>query len=278
MLHLWSIYFSMNYFQKKPSSKLSSYIKEFWQIEGNGFINKKRDKIIPDGYPELIFHYKDAYKSNINKTWNTQSKYLIAGQIKNHFYIENTGETGMFGIKFQPAALTKLFSINMALHTDKVTTLDSYLFSILKDVITNATSETPFEEKVNAIEIWFNNFVTTHTQKPHIIDKAIEIIMSSNGATTIKDITRNLTIGERTLERYFKTYVGLSPKFFCRIIRFSHIFKIVSDSKNWTDVTYQTGYYDQSHFIKNFKEFTGEDPSKYGFNAINMANFFLNKP
>ena len=46
---------------------------------------------------------------------------------------------------------------------------------------------------------------------------------------------------------------------------------------DWSDVSFLAGYYDQSHFIKNFKEFTGENPSDYGFNDINMANFFLKK-
>ncbi|NQY35322.1 MAG: AraC family transcriptional regulator [Alteromonadaceae bacterium] len=81
----------------------------------------------------------------------------------------------------------------------------------------------------------------------------------------------------RQLERYFKQAIGLPPKLYCRIIRFAYIFKLIStNNSNWSEISTQAGFYDQSHFIKNFKEFTGEEPSKYGFKAENLANLFLN--
>jgi YesN/AraC family two-component response regulator len=46
---------------------------------------------------------------------------------------------------------------------------------------------------------------------------------------------------------------------------------------SWTQVGLESGYYDQAHFIKNFKAFTGEDPSRYFFEEPNLANFFLKK-
>ena len=83
---------------------------------------------------------------------------------------------------------------------------------------------------------------------------------------------------ERQIERLFSKYIGLSPKFYSRIIRFSHIFELMRSKDNsWGDLVYKSGFYDQSHFIKNFKEFTGEDPSSYGFEEKNMANFHLKK-
>mgnify|MGYP001801732866 CR=1 FL=1 len=81
---------------------------------------------------------------------------------------------------------------------------------------------------------------------------------------------------QRKLERQFKSHVGLSPKFYARIIRLGHIFELMQQGdQSWSDLVYHSGFYDQSHFIKNFKEFTGEDPSSYGFEAENMANFHL---
>jgi transcriptional regulator GlxA family with amidase domain len=85
-------------------------------------------------------------------------------------------------------------------------------------------------------------------------------------------------LSERSLERYFKQWIGLTPKFYSRIIRFAHIFELVNkDQKNWAEISAQAGFYDQAHFIKNFRAFTGEEPSKYGFKEANMANFFLQK-
>ena len=93
---------------------------------------------------------------------------------------------------------------------------------------------------------------------------------------TIGELLVQIPIQERTLERYFESHIGVSPKFYSRIIRLGYIFKLAKDKpKNWAQVAYQAGFFDQTHFIKNFQEFTGEDPSTYGFDHENMANFFL---
>ena len=103
-----------------------------------------------------------------------------------------------------------------------------------------------------------------------------QYLIDSKGEIPIQEVVNLSGISERSLERYFKHHIGLSPKFYCRILRFANVFKLIqSDGFNWSDIAYLAGFYDQSHFIKNFKEFTGEEPSNYGFDAQNMANFFL---
>src|SRR5215213_4749375 len=101
-----------------PLKELERFIECFWVVESND-TTPEIQKIIPDGFPEIIFHYKDVYKINIKNKWELQSKSLIAGQIKKHFFLQNTGSSGVFGIKFKPAGLAHLFSITMSELTDK---------------------------------------------------------------------------------------------------------------------------------------------------------------
>ncbi len=92
----------MLYEKIQPDHSLSSFIDCFWVIENNDpSINK--EKIIPDGFPEIIFHYGAPYRINISGEWKEQTRVLVAGQIRNHFFLENTGVTGMIGVKLQPA-------------------------------------------------------------------------------------------------------------------------------------------------------------------------------
>jgi AraC-like DNA-binding protein len=106
----------------------------------------------------------------------------------------------------------------------------------------------------------------------------LEKVSESRGMNSVSDLANELKISERQLERIFKQYVGLSPKFYSRIIRFSTIFQLKEQGDpNWIDLTYESGFADQSHFIRNFKAFTGEDPSSYSFGDQNMANFFMKK-
>lgn len=259
----------------EPSKELSHIIKSFWMIDSEDDTSIHQQKILPDGYPEMIFHYGDPYRINISGSWTTQSKELIAGQIRNHFFLENTGASKMFAIKFQPWVLKELFGLEMSTITDQVITISETIKEKIVDIKSIAISDLDFSEKVTQIEDWFYNLDVVDFQPNY---KSVQFIHEKNGLIQLQELTELCKISERTLERYFKTYIGLSPKFYSRIIRFSSIFELIQEKEiDWQDIVYRAGYYDQSHFIKNFQEFTGEDPSKYGFSEQNMANFFFKK-
>lgn len=263
-------------YRLQPSREsLSHIVKSFWMIDSEGNKEIGREKIIPDGYPEMIFHYGDPYRINISGNWVEQAKELIGGQIRNHFFLENTGTSQMFAIKFQPWAIKELFGIEMSTLVDDVISIPEAVkeeVSVLKEI---AISSLSFEEKVAQIEEYLMNKDFDRLDAKY---KAVQLIHERNGIVQLNELVALTGASERTLERYFKAYVGLSPKFYSRIIRFSSIFKLIQEEPiDWQDVIFKAGYYDQSHFIKNFQEFTGEDPSRYGFSEENMSNLFLKK-
>ncbi len=265
----------MQYFQKGPSTELSSIIKSFWQIEDLENTQIIRDKIVPDGYPELIFHFGDRYKIDISGKWENQHKELLAGQLTNYFHLENTGAIGMFAIKLQPWAPSLFFNHKMTDLVDAVVPISRSETNIVASLMEIAISPISFEEKCkNASKIFLELEQTSKIDQNGII--AIREIIESKGKYQISEICSKVDMSERSLERFCKEYIGLSPKFYSRIIRLAHIFKLVNeDNHNWVQLSYLGGFYDQAHFIKDFKKFTGEEPTKYGFNEKNMANFFL---
>lgn len=268
---------TMLFEQFSPGNANSAFIECFWIAE-----DKRRDicreRIIPDGFTEIIIHYGDPYRINIDGKWQIQSKHLLAGQISNHFFIENTGWSGMLGIKFRPSALTHLFDLDMGLLTDKVIPVESKIGNQLNEIILIVQSGKDHSEKVRWIDMWFSGFIQSNHVIKSVTDKAVDLIFEKKGMITVKELTDIFQISERQLERHFKKFIGLSPKFFSRIIRFNYIFKLMKEKdRTWTDVAFSSGFFDQSHFIKNFKEFTGEDPSSYLFDQQNMANFFLKR-
>jgi AraC-like DNA-binding protein len=266
----------MIYEQANPKDSLTNLIKSFWFIDSQEDARIHQEKIIPDGYPELIFHYGAPYRIHINGRWELQEKMLLAGQIKNYFLLENTGVSKMMAIKFQPWAIKELFSIDMSSITDRVIPIPSHMATTTKELQKIAVSSESFQDKVQQMEYELESLVSKKRVDFSSKHKAVKALIASHGQLSLKEIQEKYQISERALERYFKTDIGLSPKFYTRIIRFSYIFQWVQKpSIDWSEIVYKAGYYDQSHFIKNFKEFTGEDPSKYGFSAKNMGNFFL---
>ncbi|WP_421875312.1 DUF6597 domain-containing transcriptional factor [Marinoscillum sp.] len=260
----------MIYRRREPSRKLASLIECFWVVDSEGDASVFPQKIIPDGFPELIFHYGDPYKINIAGNWEMQSRNLLAGQLTKYFYLENTGVSGMIGVKMKPCALYNLFGLNMSELVDKVLSVEEALPQ-LEVPEASLDGFDSFCHKMEEIVLDVNTMQSK-------AERAAELIVDKHGLLDLSTITDHLDIGARQLERLFKTQIGLSPKFYSRVVRLSYIFQQVQEGDySWARLAYLAGFTDQSHFIKNFKEFTGEDPSKYRFDHPDMANFFLKK-
>jgi AraC-like DNA-binding protein len=267
----------MHFRREPPSAALSRFVECYWMISDRDK-PPRQQKIIPDGYAEIIVHLGDPYRINIQGEWADQSQFLLAGQLKKYFYLENTGESLVFGIKFKPAAITLLFDIAMSSLTDRVE--DFCTFNILgadrwKDAVLAVRD---FDQLINASEQFLHERILICDVDLHPVERSLAHIFSNHGASSVEALAESAGVGKRQLEIYFKKYVGLSPKFFSRLIRFSRIFQLTHDAKpNWTEVAYLAGYFDQAHFIKNFKAFTGEEPGRYGFDKVDFANFFMMK-
>jgi len=266
----------MSFKRISPPKELSRYIECFWIVE-DADPTPTIQKIIPDGFPEMIFHFGDPYLIKLKSKWIKQSSSLLGGQITGHFFLKNTGISSILGIKFKPAAIGLLFDIDMHSLTDRVISLKALghpNVRVIGNLVKKADSHS---ERINAVVQYVSENLSFVDDLP--IVKAVEKILSSNGTTSISDICRNTGCSERQLERLFKEYVGLSPKLYSRIIRFAYIFQQGQKSKkmNGSELGIASGYYDQSHFIRNFKAFTGEDPSRYLFDQPSLANFFLKK-
>ena len=258
-----------------PPEELKNIIECYWIAE-NSDPTPVQEKIIPDGYAEIIFHYGDPYLIRMTDHWEIQSKNLFAGQITKFFHLQNTGTSGMIGVKLKPAALTSLYGISADKFTDKVVDL-SAITEMNDPVLRKKLVLTRDHQEM--ISILNQHFLMQDVRVTDgRIDKAVELILTAKGMLSVNDLTSALFISERQLERIFKQYVGLSPKFYCKIIRFNHIFHCMQKKDNtWIDIVHHAGFYDQSHFIRNFKAFTGEEPSSYLFERNDLANFFLKK-
>jgi AraC-like DNA-binding protein len=259
-----------------PAPDLMKVIECYWIIEDEDPVPRE-EKIIPDGFAEMIFHSGDPYRIRMEKSWEVQSPALLAGQIDKHFFLSNTGRSGIFGIKLKPTASTHLFGLNMERFTNVVVDMKSVITFDAVAIVEALTSKTSHDEKVALTNEYFRMLLKEKPIEIPPVDLAVDAVMKAHGMISVSTLTDIAGVGERQLENLFKKFVGLSPKLFARIIRFSYIFELVKENKTWSDLAYEAAFYDQSHFIRNFKNFTGENPKDYAFDKKNMANFFLRK-
>lgn len=114
-----------------------------------------------------------------------------------------------------------------------------------------------------------NKFFLTRLKRnypfDHLLHFAIQQLVTSPQMWAIKDLAVKLGISQKHLISMFSNKVGLAPKAFSRISKFQKVIHQLESIKRieWTWIATDCGYYDQSHFIKEFSEFSGVNPSEY---------------
>ncbi|MNV74997.1 DNA-binding transcriptional activator FeaR [compost metagenome] len=128
--------------------------------------------------------------------------------------------------------------------------------------------------RIAIIETFLTNKLSTCLSIDPLIQQSLDLIYTNRGLSPISELYKTLQISERQLERKFKENIGISPKYFSNIIRlqfFLKLYRTTSVKKNLTEIAYESGYYDQAHFIREFRKRVGLSPGQYIFKTNRLA-------
>lgn len=96
-----------------------------------------------------------------------------------------------------------------------------------------------------------------------LILEAVKLIYQSNGVICIKELNEKLLISQSPFEKRFRKVVGTSAKKFASIVRFNSVINNLNERKSLTEICYENNFFDQAHFIKDFKQYTGVTPENF---------------
>jgi AraC-like DNA-binding protein len=215
---------------------------------------------------ELIFHYGGLYKQYMaDSSFIIQPRCFVFGQITSPLEIEPKGSTGIIAARFHPDGLFPFSSYPIQQMENKATALH-LLFGdyaiVLEQAVLNAPAN---EDRIQIISAFLINLLQTTEVRSHITQSGIDALMQSNGQLNVNELAGQLNINRRQLERKFSSAIGLSPKQLSKFIRLQATLKMMNEKKftSLTSLAYENGYYDQAHFLKDFKEFTGKSPKQF---------------
>lgn len=267
----------MNYQLFEPSSDLTALVKCYWTLESPKEEIPEKQTIVPDGCMEMIFHYGDLYKQYIGDRYSIiQPKCFVIGQLTRPLEIEPTGETGIFAVRFHPNGFLPFTNIPIKEMENTAVSLER-LFGKdgqgIEQKILNASS---ISERIKLIEIFLLSRLTAIETVDRIVKSTVEIILMANGQLSVDELSRQTNVNRRQLVRRFSSVIGLSPKQLSKTIRLQATFKMLLSKQftSLTSVAYDNEYYDQSHFIKDFKEFTGFTPKEFYGDNLKMSSLF----
>lgn len=166
-------------------------------------------------------------------------------------------------VGFQPSGLYRLLGVPLNEYDIDGATDSRY--AVDKDIVyvnEQLQEAVSYDLMVHIVEVFL--LKKREQLRPKLpIDAVLTTIIQKGGLTTVDDIANTVSISFRQLERQFQQRIGMSPKFFTRLSRFAKAWGMKQGDSTlpWTTIAYQSGYYDQMHFIRDFKEFAGVPPS-----------------
>ncbi len=229
----------MRYNEVKPTGFLKNFVQCFWEYDSEN--TQIEHTILPDGYFDLITTFHDDLISSLSLT----------GAWKSPINISIPKHTKFFAIRFKLLATEYLFQheIKSILDTSKSLPLDFWNI--------NSFNSTQFEKFVLELTEKLNHSIK-HLKKIDTRKLKLFDLVYQNKLNTVAEIANTVAWSSRQINRYFNNQFGFSLKEFIKIIRCKSSYKDISDGNLFP----QKDYYDQAHFIKDVKKYTGATPKE----------------
>lgn len=254
----------------KPSIWLSSYIENI--VYYKGYTPEHQiERLLPDGGIDLVIDLTDVpkfiYDNETLEEKQACRKGWISGIRTSYISIQARASVSeMMVIRFRPGTAwailqvplielkEKVLDAELILGTDFFTFREKLLFCLHP------------EEKFAVAEAYFEGKLKKQTTHHPVIQYSIARILMNPAQVTIKDIVQKTGYTHKHLISLFGKYTGVHPKQYVNILKFQqvvHLLESGEEIKSWARFALDCGYYDQSHFINEFKRFSGLNPTAY---------------
>lgn len=256
----------MEYITILPPDSLTKYVRYFWVLEGEACMeNPYIHRGMADGCAELVFHYNGIFDElHPNGTFEksfTSGLDAQSDQFRRFYIGENFG---IFGAYLYPFAIPHLFSIPATELKNRMVDLNTLLGKEengLEEKMMLATN-TPSRVEI-LTQFLEGRLPKTKAVRPGVFE-TINYIIKKNGMIKVEALAERNFLSVRQFERNFKQFSGFGPKQFSRIVRFQTALQHYGKKQlSLTEIAYTMGYADQSHFIRDFREFSGQNPREY---------------
>ena len=257
----------MLYAEYAPLPRLASVVDRLWTLSGDSAsLGGDTQPVLPDGRPELILHFGDAFERvHANCAVERQPCVIFAGQLTSQLLLRPTGLIGVLGVRFHPygaAAVVRAPQQDLAGVTIGVDALARPLSRALAEVRESTADPVDAVSRVQAALL---RWVEPDRVDPRI-RSAVETISRRRGLVSVDDVAASVSLTRRHLERKFLSAVGMAPKRLARITRFQHALRILEESEGASRGTHTAaacGYADQAHFIRDFRDLAGCAPGEH---------------
>jgi AraC-like DNA-binding protein len=238
-----------------PGRPLSEFVGLFWYWRGHNESYSK-ERLLPTGTSELVF----------NLGCGPPIRAGISGPHSRSIIIERTSYDELLGIHFNPGGAFPFLGFPLSdLHGLSIAASDvwgerraSQLFELICEAKT-------VEMKFQVLERWLLRIAKRPLNHHPAVSFAVREFQKDPGLLSSAVIAERVNLSQRRFIQLFRAEIGLTPKLFCRVQRFQEVLKMVERVRDvdWVAVALSCGYFDQSHFNHDFREFSCVNPTEY---------------
>jgi AraC-like DNA-binding protein len=258
------------------SPALRPFVERLWLLEGSaGEI--AAEPIPPDGRTEIIVHGGDPF-AQVDDAGLTrvQDRVLFAGQLTRPVKLLPRGYARLVGAHLRPYAAHALLAVPQRGMTDAIVDLRDLHRALARRLRDDVAGREGGEDMISALSAALEAQATSsRIEGPTAA--AVAIATGRKGLVQVGDLASQLGLSARQVERLFDERVGISPKFFLRVVRFQEVLRGIRQETNgttWAACAAEHGFYDQAHFIRDFKMFVGEPPGTWHVGNESLAAVF----
>jgi AraC-like DNA-binding protein len=253
----------MSYQKITPCKRLAPYVERIWVQESaceTDVAICRPTKVIPAAKVDVIFHYKDPFVQITDGRPQLMPRSHLIGQRTRPIEVAATGQTGIIIVSFYPWGVAPFFNFSLDECADLTVGLKLIFKASQIAAIENSLAEAESTgERIKIIQDFFVRRLDEN-RGDALTTEAVWRINAAQGSRPITALAKTLHISRRHFIRRFKQTIGLAPKQFSNVIRFQKALYYKRMGWDWPDITIRCGYYDQAHFIKEFKLFSGTSP------------------
>ena len=250
----------MKIYKFLPSPILSSFIKEFTIIESE---READSMLIPDTSMAMAFRFRGKVLNTGTGTSEVIPDNVVSGLRRSPRFFRYEASTSNLIVVFKEAGFASFTKIPAhELFGESIASENVFLAIELTEISERLAIAKSHVDRIVIVE----NFLLRKlipSNPDHLVAHAIQIMNNERGIVRMKDLAASLHLSQDPFEKRFRTLIGCSPKHYASVIRLKNLIKNYSPTISLTQASYDAGYFDQSHFIKDFRQFTGRSPKAF---------------
>jgi AraC-like DNA-binding protein len=232
-----------------PTPDLSFFVERYWIIQWD-LQQPYVQETLPYPCVNLVFEKGDS------RIW---------GVVTGKFARQLNGKGGVFGIKFRPGAFYPFLNASVSSINDTSLPACEVFGEKVERLEPVILSETNKDKMIALAENFLRERLPACDENIEVINEVVDYIIAHREITLVDEVVQRLNLNKRTLQRLFSQYVGVSPKWVIKRYRLHEAAERLAERgvEDWARLAVELGYFDQAHFIKDFKAIVGYTPTEY---------------